>query len=117
MAYDRHRAGARGEALAVAWLANQDWYVFTAWQKQSQCDLVAVKLRGVARAEVMLLEVRHVGANSKRPEGLTANQKRSGVKLMVVNYDDQIEFEPDWSKTVVRNDRSARAKAKRDGED
>ena len=60
MAYDRHRAGARGEALAVAWLANRDWYVFTAWQKQSPCDLVAVKLRGVAPAEVMLLEVRYV---------------------------------------------------------
>ena len=50
MAYDRHRAGARGEALAVAWLTNRDWYVFTAWQSQSPCDLVAVKLRGVGFA-------------------------------------------------------------------
>ena len=117
MAYDRHRAGARGEALAVAWLANRDWYVFTAWQKQSPCDLVAVKLRGVAPAEVMLLEVRFVGPNSKRPEGLTAKQKRSGVKLMVVNHDGQIELEPDWSKTVVKKDRSARSKAQRDQKD
>ncbi len=83
MAYDRHRAGARGEALAVAWLTNRDWY----------------------------------GPNSKRPEGLTAAQKRSGIKLMVVNYDGQIDLDPEWSKHVVRKDRSARAKAKRDEED
>ena len=114
MAYDRHRAGARGEALAVAWLTNRDWYVFTAWQSQSPCDLVAVKLRGVARAEIMLLEVRYVGPNSTRPEGRTAAQKRSGIKLMVVNYDGQIDLDPDWSKTVTRKDRSARAKARRD---
>ena len=112
--YDRHKAGARGEALAIAWLINRNWTVFTCFQNQSMCDLVAIKSRGVARAEVMLLEVRHVGPNSKRAEGLTEAQHRAGVTLMMVYHDGQVEIAPEWSLRSVKKDRSARAKAQRD---
>lgn len=112
--YERHRAGARGEALALAWLINRNWTVFTCFQHQSMCDLVAIKSRGAAPAEVLLLEVRHVGPNSRRAEGLTQVQIDAGVTLMMVHHDGQVELDPEWSRKYVKKDRSARAKAERE---
>ena len=112
MAYERHRTGARGEALAIAWLITREWSVFKCFQAQSPCDLVCIKMRGAARAEVILLEVRYGGPNSRRCEGLTLAQHRAGVKLMVVHHDGQVEIEPEWSKTMFKKDRSATARRK-----
>ena len=78
---------------------------------QSPCDLVAVKLRGVARAEIMLLEVRCVG-QIQSARGLTAAQKRSASCSSFIMTAGRPH--PDWSKTVTRKDRPARAKARRD---
>lgn len=113
MIYDRHRSGARGECLAMAWLINRNWTVFKCFQSQSMCDLVAVKARGAARADVLLLEVRYVGPNSRRAEGLTQTQLDAGVKLLMIYDDGHVELDPEWSRKYVKKDRSARAKAER----
>ena len=94
----KHRHGARGEALAIAWLISRDWYVFKCFQPQSPADLIAMKMQGSRPAETMLLEVRYRGPESNRPSGLSYEQKRAGIKLMVIHHDGHVEMDPEWSR-------------------
>ena len=94
----KHRTGARGEAIAIAWLVSRDWYVFKCFQPHSPADLVAIKLQGGRPAEIMMLEVRYRGIESSRPGGLSYEQLTAGVKLMIVHHDGHVDLDPAWSR-------------------
>lgn len=98
MSIMKHRTGARGEAIAIAWLISRDWYVFKCFQSHSPADIVAIKMQGSRPAQVLMLEVRYQGIESGRPEGLSYNQLKAGVKLMIVHHDGHVDLDPEWSR-------------------
>ena len=89
--YFNHRIGQWAEYQAAAFFTRRKFEVYL-HNGQSLCDLIAVKRKGV-RLITHLVEVKYKNLespNSANNKGLRDNQKRYGVKLLVVNSDGTI---------------------------
>ena len=91
--YESHRKGAHAESVALAWLLNEGYFVFTNFAGRGLVDLVAIDC---GTPNVILIDVKaavYSGLTRRRPR-LSELQKRLGVRLLVVDLDKGVcEFE------------------------
>ena len=91
--YESHRKGAHAESVALAWLLNEGYFVFTNFAGRGPVDLVAVDS---GTPNVILIDVKAVvysGSTRQRPR-LSEIQKRLGVRLLTVDLEKGVcEFE------------------------
>ena len=91
--YEPHRRGAHAESVALAWLLNEGYFVFTNFAGRGPVDLVAVDS---GTPNVILIDVKaavYSGRTRQRPR-LSEIQKRLGVRLLMVDLEKGIcEFE------------------------
>jgi hypothetical protein len=91
--YESHRKGAHAEAVALSWLLNEGYFVFTNFAGRGPVDLVAVDS---GTPNVILIDVKavvHVRRSRQRPRR-SEIQKRLGVRLLMVDLENGVcEFE------------------------
>ena len=88
--YINHRVGQWAEYKAAAFLTRRKFEVYFHTGSQSICDLVAIKRKGV-RLITHLIEVKfHSLENESNHKHLRPDQKKYGVKLLVVSSDGTI---------------------------
>ena len=104
LTYTNHQSGARGEALAIAYLVSRGYYAYKCFQDKSPVDIVALKMQGNRKAESTLFEVRYQSEHGQRPHGLNEQQRRNGIKLMIVHHDGHVEIDPAWSLRVPKSE-------------
>ena len=91
--YEPHRRGAHAESVALSWLLNEGYFVFTNFAGRGPVDLVAIDS---GTPNVILIDVKaavYSGRTRQRPR-LSEIQKRLGVRLLTVDLDKGVcEFE------------------------
>lgn len=88
--YFNHRVGQWAEYKAAAFLTRRKFEVYSHSGSQSICDLVAIKRKGV-RLVIHLIEVKyHSLETESNHKPLRPDQKKFGVKLLVVSSDGTI---------------------------